>query len=1709
MAYVIKLRHVGRRGLRGEGGSGLPAGGTIGEVLAKNSNTDYDVEWVDPITGSGAVDSVNGQTGVVTLDKTDIGLDNVDNVQQLPLSYLDTNTTLAANSDTKVASQKATKTYVDAQSAAKANDSAVVHNTGNETIAGVKTFSSAPVLPSASLPQSAVINLVSDLASKASVAADIGGTAASPQIIATHLTAPLPLSQGGTGQSTASASFNALAPTTLVGDLIYYSGSSNVALPGNVTTVKKFLTQTGGGVSSASPSWSTILAADVPTLNQNTTGTASNVTGIVAVVNGGTGASTAGSARTNLGLAIGTDVQGFDTDLSVIAGLTPVNDDLLQRKSGAWVNRTLFEVKADLALTSSDVGLGNVPNVDATDRANHTGTQTADTISDLFSTVTTLSVSAFNPPSTTWDFGNQRGTGLLDPVDDNDAVTKFYVDALAQGLTVKPAVRYATDAALPTNTYSLGVITASSNGALSVDGQAVSTNDRILVKNESDQANNGIYSVTDTGDGSNPYVLTRVADMDADAEVPGAFVFVQAGDTNTSNGFVVTGPGPFTIGTTAITFTQFSSAGSIIAGTGLVQTGNTFNIVAASNKITLGADNIDVDESNLTLDNLGGVLSIAKGGTESTTASDARTALGLAIGTNVQAWDADLDAIAAISATNDDIIQRKAGAWINRTVAQYKTDLSLTKNDVGLGNVDNTSDANKPVSTATQTALDLKANDAAVVHNTGTESIAGLKTFSALTTFSNDISVVGAAGISGLLSVGANIDMNSTKILNLGTPTGAQDATTKTYVDTGLALKQDSLGFTAENVANKDTDVTLVANSDTRYASQKAVKTYIDTVAALKAPLASPALTGVPTAPTASAGTSTTQIATTAFVGGEVAAGTGLILANVYYVSAAGNDSNNGKTWGTAFLTLAAAIGAINGGVAGATPTNNPGTVYVGDGTSFTISSTITVTRQQSIIGMGAARTIFEVSNNGPGILYTGVSPEVSPYVTTNYPNTGLKGFTIRPSGTPGTDTAGIKVQDIVFPQITDVFANGFTGVRGVGIWVFNKELPDGSNPGGFVERLQLRQVATDNNTYGILLDRLIAGQPNGINDYRTDQPGWVSYANTSTNADNSVMYHTWLGVSVNARAVASGGNAQTGLMLQKGVQFYHGDISMQFNITGVNGSNTVAPTAIKLQNSTALNSGKVSIRGEASGTGATSISIDDTSTFDGAGVIDFLYSTTFQAQIIGTDHNGNFKFTGGANGYGLTHNTTQATKPIHSIVEKVTLAGAINTAPPNGPAVRIVSGLLDSTHPAFDWLRITNRRFGLNSYDGTTTLTYLAALQDATRPILQLPQGLRLMSGSNYYSGSGDPASTLTTGISAGDIYDRTDTPTNAAQRRYIATAANTWQALYVMTSGTPLTVAQGGTGQATASTGFNALSPMTTAGDIIYGGASGTGTRLAAGTTSQVLIGGTTPSWGAVSLTTMVSGTLPIASGGTGQTSLTSLPLTTPQITTGLSDSSGNLMIAFTPTGSATRLAIQNAASGGNVAFGVSSSDTNAGITFKSKGNGTLVFRPETDTIIASQWRKADNTTVVMNVDTTNGRLGLGTAAPTRTLDVVGVARIQTLIGASSSVPSPTAGAGAGTSPGTPIITGSDMAGTIAITTGTACPGNSTVVTINFGTSFPNAPYISLTPANSAAASASGAGAPFVDSSATTTSSFIVKSGSTALTNSTAYVWYYKVVG
>ena len=175
-------------------------------------------------------------------------------------------------------------------------------------------------------------------------------------------------------------------------------------------------------------------------------------------------------------------------------------------------------------------------------------------------------------------------TGLGTPSASTDAATKGYVDAAANGLDVKASVRAATTANITlSNTQT-------------IDGVALSAGDRVLVKDQSTGANNGIYLVVSGG------AWTRATDADTNAKVTGGmFTFVEEGTTNADSGWILTNDGTVTLGTTALTFVQFSGAGQITAGAGLTKTGNTLDVIGTTNRIVVAADSIDIGTDVVTL----------------------------------------------------------------------------------------------------------------------------------------------------------------------------------------------------------------------------------------------------------------------------------------------------------------------------------------------------------------------------------------------------------------------------------------------------------------------------------------------------------------------------------------------------------------------------------------------------------------------------------------------------------------------------------------------------------------------------------------------------------------------------------------------------------------------------------------------------------------------------------------------------------------------------------------------------------------------------------------------------------------------------------------------------------------------------------------------------------------------------------------------------
>ncbi len=191
--------------------------------------------------------------------------------------------------------------------------------------------------------------------------------------------------------------------------------------------------------------------------------------------------------------------------------------------------------------------------------------------------------------------GGFKLTNLATPVSDTDAATKAYVDAARSGLDVKQSVRAAT-----TGNISL-------SGTQTIDGIGLSANDRVLVKNQTLPEENGIYDVK-VG------AWTRSTDADSNAEVtPGLFCFVEEGSVQADTGWGLSADGAITLGATALPFTQFSSAGIIIAGAGLTRTGNTLDI-GENDGIQVNANDITVKIDGTTLSKSSTGLKVAVNG---------------------------------------------------------------------------------------------------------------------------------------------------------------------------------------------------------------------------------------------------------------------------------------------------------------------------------------------------------------------------------------------------------------------------------------------------------------------------------------------------------------------------------------------------------------------------------------------------------------------------------------------------------------------------------------------------------------------------------------------------------------------------------------------------------------------------------------------------------------------------------------------------------------------------------------------------------------------------------------------------------------------------------------------------------------------------------------------------------------------------------------
>jgi hypothetical protein len=196
-------------------------------------------------------------------------------------------------------------------------------------------------------------------------------------------------------------------------------------------------------------------------------------------------------------------------------------------------------------------------------------------------------LSQVGAPTAAVSFGSQRITNLADPTGPQDATTKNYVDNLSQGLNAKASVRVATTANITLS------------GTQTIDGIAVAVGNRVLVKNQTTGSANGIYVVASGA-------WSRSADADTYAELVSAYTFVEQGTVHGDQGWLCIADQGGTLGTTALTWTQFNGAGGAgftTAGNGLTASGNTVSVLAGTG-ITVSGGSTALDGQALALHNV-------------------------------------------------------------------------------------------------------------------------------------------------------------------------------------------------------------------------------------------------------------------------------------------------------------------------------------------------------------------------------------------------------------------------------------------------------------------------------------------------------------------------------------------------------------------------------------------------------------------------------------------------------------------------------------------------------------------------------------------------------------------------------------------------------------------------------------------------------------------------------------------------------------------------------------------------------------------------------------------------------------------------------------------------------------------------------------------------------------------------------------------------
>jgi hypothetical protein len=389
------------------------------------------------------------------------------------------------------------------------------------------------------------------------------------------------------------------------GDIAYASGATALSKLG-IGTAGQVLTSSG-----TAPQWSTLSGIAVTTISFGTTGLtpssatggAVTVAGTLATANGGTNL----TSFTSGGAVYATSTSALTTGtLPTTAGGTGLASytagDIVYYASGTALSK-LGIGTAGYFLAST----GGAPQWTQTLAVANGGTGST----TASGARTNLSAAQSGANTDITSIALTTGTISTAPSGNTDIVNKLYADSISTGINFHAACNYATTAALsPANTYNNGssgvgaTLTASSNGTLTIDGYTVVSGDvglRFLIKNEATGANNGVYTLTQAGTASLPYILTRATDYDTSGtgtnEIDqGDFVLILSGSTNANTSWIQQTALPIVVGTTALVFTQFAA-------------GPTYPISIANGGT--GATTVATAQTNLQVDPAGTAVAMA------------------------------------------------------------------------------------------------------------------------------------------------------------------------------------------------------------------------------------------------------------------------------------------------------------------------------------------------------------------------------------------------------------------------------------------------------------------------------------------------------------------------------------------------------------------------------------------------------------------------------------------------------------------------------------------------------------------------------------------------------------------------------------------------------------------------------------------------------------------------------------------------------------------------------------------------------------------------------------------------------------------------------------------------------------------------------------------------------------------------------------------